>query len=347
MRWATGALALAAAMGCSESRLEVSMDRARIIGGQPASLGQFPEVTWLSGGCSGVLIHPEMVVFGAHCGLDQEWLTYGESVPIEVMDGGIVGDPVSNDGSVALYGCTQHPNNGIGTGYDIAFCLLEERVGITVPSIVDEAARARALPGQTVWLVGFGFSDATGSGAGVKRWAEAVIQQVPSISDTSGDLEFIIGDDDVGTCRGDSGGPAYVNTGDGNQELQLLGILSSGLVGQCGVGWYTDLLRVVPWLEAMSGLQLSKPAEASPESNGTAQQSTKTGDDPHTRLGSASCGVGSATTSRMWLGIGLVLMAGCSRRVRGPGRAAQNLLTRGEALLARSPADHRRRPDYQ
>src|SRR5690606_19373863 len=75
---------------------------------------------------------------------------------------------------------------------------------------------------------------------------------------------------DTGTCRGDSGGPAYAREGG---ELRLLAILSSGFAGQCGVGWYTDYLRVLPWLEDATGVTLATMGAATPVPQGASHVS--------------------------------------------------------------------------
>lgn len=65
-----------------------------------------------------------------------------------------------------------------------------------------------------------------------------------------------------GTCRGDSGSPAFVLATPPDRpdlpEWMLLGILSTGVRGDgCGVGYYTNAASAVAWLESQTKLDLS------------------------------------------------------------------------------------------
>ncbi len=43
----------------------------------------------------------------------------------------------------------------------------------------------------------------------------------------------------MGTCPGDSGGPPLAPSKNG--QWTLVGVLSSGYTGECGIGWYTSV----------------------------------------------------------------------------------------------------------
>jgi hypothetical protein len=100
-------------------------------------------------------------------------------------------------------------------------------------------------------LVGFGYDRAQEGRAGRKRVATAAIEEVG--------LELAIGNDTSGTCHGDSGGPALIRIrmGPTSEDFRLLGVLSSGYAGTCGVGFYTEVARHVPWLERQTGADFS------------------------------------------------------------------------------------------
>jgi secreted trypsin-like serine protease len=60
------------------------------------------------------------------------------------------------------------------------------------------------------------------------------------------------------TCKGDSGGPLYIHTG--NDQYALLGVTSRGVRNgftTCGDGGiYVRLDRCVDWIEQVTGIKL-------------------------------------------------------------------------------------------
>lgn len=102
--------------------------------------------------------------------------------------------------------------------------------------------RERVQAGDPVWLVGFGATD-SGGAMGDRRSVETTLTSLSPF--------LVAGTPTAGVCHGDSGGPAFVQVvGEGaSAEWRQLGVLSAGVVGQCGPGYYTDLDAFIPWIE--------------------------------------------------------------------------------------------------
>lgn len=235
-------------LACAPSpRNDVATTRAAIVGGQLAEPGQYPTVAWLDGGCSAVFVHPEVLVYAGHCGDDHSVAWLGDKVKLDGHDSSTVTDPLEAV-AIELAKCSLHPDVAYGTGTDIAYCLTRASIEpkrFAPPlhscerALLDESGfRAR--------LVGFGATKDDIADGGAKRWVEASGVWYPP--------EFLIGDEEAGTCYGDSGGPAFTRIVDSER---LLGVLSSGVPASCGVGWYTDVSQHVDWLERETQRELS------------------------------------------------------------------------------------------
>jgi len=210
-------------------------------------------VGWLDNGCTGLLLAPKLLVTAAHCGgATAFWL--GDEFEVRVDDETGTANAIDAPAGSArrVVKCTPHPNGEIASGRDIAWCELAEPAMDSrqiAPALLG-CMRGLLTEGTDVTLVGFG-SDATHDAVGIKRRA------VANVSNFGAELE--IGDHERGSCAGDSGSPAFVQLDSGTgSEWWVAGILSNGLSGErCGVGYYTDLSAVLPWLEQSSGVDLS------------------------------------------------------------------------------------------
>ncbi len=231
--------------GCSNEPLAI--ERAPILGGHEVAPGAWPTVAWLDEGCSATLVDPEVVLYAAHCGTDIDRVWFGDAVDVAVSDQEQTLDVrhAPNDRSVAVARCAVYPGAEIGSGMDLAYCVLDEPV-LDLPSIPPAlGCEQNALAvGASATLVGFGFGDVNRTGLGAKRTATAALAGV--------EQEIEIGDTTQGTCAGDSGGPAYVRVPsaiEAGWEWRLLGVLSSGLQGEdCGRGFYTNVGHFAAWL---------------------------------------------------------------------------------------------------
>lgn len=178
--------------------------------------------------CSGVLLHPRLVVFAGHCGSDVPFVqtTYGKFFVdrCEVM-------PQHN-----LYGS------------DLAYCLLTEAVPLkgARPAIAAGCELEAARESEEIIVFARGaptFELRTGN-LGVERF----------------DTEIVARSAAVGICEGDSGAPvfAYIS-GQDSYTLRLVGVVSAGPPG-CKLDeevYITPLAPFIDWLEQRSGFDLT------------------------------------------------------------------------------------------
>jgi|GEM_PF-3292413 len=220
-----------------------------IVGGQPVEACAWPSVVSLGGDCTATLVHPELVVYAAHCGSDFDEVWFGESIF----------EPARR---VATVECFTYPNGAPGNGADIAACRLAvPQTDVPVAQLVTAADLERLVPGAPVVVVGFGADEHYV--AGIKREVDTVFRGLTD------DGELHIGGDGRDSCLGDSGGPAFLPLGGDGESVRLAGIVSHG--GRCGDGgFYTDASRFTDWLEAVSGLDLDLDAGCGADDSGLA-----------------------------------------------------------------------------
>jgi hypothetical protein len=250
MRETLAPIVLAASIlsSCSSSSLdEATHVRVPILGGEVVAPGAWPGVVWLDVGCTGVLLDETTVVYAAHCGVTVNFVWVGDAFDIAVDDAGIVTTAVDGNGqAIPVSYCEAHPRAELASGTDVAFCRLAAPAMArdVLPFPMLECERPGLALGRSLTLVGFGLDPDTNT-YGRKRATTAKLERLH--------LELVVGDELRGTCDGDSGGPAFVNTAasaSSDPHWRLLGILSSGAAEEpCGAGNYVDLTGVRSWLE--------------------------------------------------------------------------------------------------
>ncbi len=206
-----------------------------VIGGSVAQTCQWPATVRL-GGCSGTLVHPEIVVYAAHCGSPNS------------VRFGVTG----NDRTVATQYCAAAPEYP-EVGYDYAYCRLAQPVDdVPFVPILMGCEHDELEIGRYVSLVGFGVTSNGGSGFGTKRWIEGTIAGFPA----DGRLIGIFYDDpSTGVCNGDSGGSAYIQLEDGSWRLFAI---TSTVPGSCGgSSQHVPASAAVAWIERHAGIDIS------------------------------------------------------------------------------------------
>lgn len=209
----------------------------RVVGGKASSACAWPTTVSLNK-CTGTLIHPQVVIYAAHCTTHHPTVYFGES-------------RYSPARKVATKYCKVHPEGGT-MGDDYAFCVLEEPVKDIpiVPPLMGEDVKL-LQEGQMSWVVGFGVH-LNGSGEfGVQYEAE-----IPITGFTKDGKFVLAGKDGKDGCNGDSGGPLFFKLPEG-RGFRVFGITSFG-DSPCGTGGGWALMHLgMPWFESESGFDLT------------------------------------------------------------------------------------------
>lgn len=253
------------------AQLQAVDDPQVLVGGTEAGVCEWPTAVAV-GGCSGTLVHPEVVIYAAHCGAGATQVAFGETS---------TGTRV-----VATSSCATNPAFVEPGGDDFAYCVLAEPVtDLAIAPILMGCELQMLAP--DVMLTTLGFGGAPDGPAGIKRWVEMPIDAV--FLDTA---ILHAGGDGVSLCGGDSGGGSFVRYLDGS--WRLAGVSSATIGTPC-----TDaqaLLAMpfhgVEWIESSSGIDVTPCHDADGTWNpgegcqGFAQ-------DPATGVGDwPSCGTG-------------------------------------------------------
>jgi hypothetical protein len=209
-------------------------DGSAIYGGTTVPVCGWPSTVELGGSCTGTLVHPQVVIYAAHCGASYSKIYFGENYQAPAK-------------TATPSFCKVFSGGGPGKGNDFAVCKLSAPVsGVPITPILMGCETSVLTPGKAVTLVGFGNAD--NGPYGIKRHVTTTINGIDSNNEIS------IGGNGKDTCQGDSGGPAFVQLADGT--WRVFGITSYG--GACGTGgMYSMMHKGMTWFEQQVGLDVT------------------------------------------------------------------------------------------
>jgi len=233
-----------------------------------------------SGFCSGTLISPSLVVTAAHCAVvEPEEGVIRSATPssLQVVAGHLASHAVTPDMVRSVFQVHVHEGydhdfimgrsrsgagqGGIGSPHDIALLFLtvpfEELPN--APMLAKDHAPELLRHGDVGFVAGYGVYDLDDHLTGELYISDAVI-------DILGEQELMtrradqLGD----SCYGDSGGPLYVPTEEGEFLVGLVSRGRSDVKRDCGDGGvYTLLSAYLPWIVATAGSRFDpKPVPA-------------------------------------------------------------------------------------
>lgn len=243
--------------------MTMAHELVRIVGGVRTS--GFPDCSLigrrntngtLSWFCTGVLVHPRIVLTAGHCFIPDRRANI-------VALGATDEDQLQQAELISIRRMVQHPRYRQTHQLSDMSVIILRKASAVAPTPIATTAEAGAATETT--LVGFGNDDVNSTrGFGIKREVTVPVTQMrraatdnlDAAEQTLGfesDLEFVAGGNGFDSCNGDSGGPAYIKVG---AALKVAGLTSraTDTAGHpCGDGGiYTRIDKHVDFIRQMA-----------------------------------------------------------------------------------------------
>jgi len=272
---------LGTSLGCGdplahESEAQAGAAQAAVVGGWAATDAQIFATVEIrhagagSGFCSGVLISPAIVATAAHCAVvEPEEGVVQPAAPdsLRVVAGHLsslqaTASMMRQVTEVRVHEDYDHDfimgrsrsgagQGGMGSPNDIALLFISDPFDgpVVAPLLTQSRQHELVRAGDVAYVAGYGVYDLEDSHAGELYISDAIIESI-------GVEELLTGrTDDLGdSCYGDSGGPLYVPTEQGDFALGLVSRGRSDVGRDCGDGGvYTLLSAYIPWIARTAG----------------------------------------------------------------------------------------------
>jgi len=334
-------------LGCGDAE-QASVDGAPagIVGGWAATAGQIFATVEIrhagahSGFCSGVLISPSLVVTAAHCAVVEPELGVVQPAPpfsLDIAAGHLSSREVTGAMLRSAVESRVHEEydhdfimgrnragagqGGIGSPNDIALLFLDRPFDAIPRAPLLSAGRQHELVGHgdVGFVAGYGVYD-------VERGLGGELYISDAIIDIIGQRELLTRrSDQLGdSCYGDSGGPLYVPTEDGDFLVGLVSRGRSDVKRDCGDGGvYTLVSAHLDWIAQTAGDRFDPIIDSTVDTHtfvadGSGPITVPKGGSLRRANGCVVSGPSNAYTP-LW-GLALLLAAAwTSRRLSGPG----------------------------